>query len=262
MMKDLIRQVVNVVLTAAVIFVNYLANGLPLGGKNTGEIAAYFNQEPTLVKIIPAPYAFSIWGLIYIGLIAFVIYQLLPSQRENQISRSIGWWYALSCVGNIVWIFVWHMTDTVWSFIPMFLILASLIMVYLKAGIFNKNASPMEKLFYFVPFSLYLGWITVASIVNISSTIVLVPQLREFFLGIVDASMWSVIILAAGMAISGLNTLTRKDYVYPLVTIWAYVAIAVRNGFSSNIGITALVCSGIILFCALYAIYWQSKPAK
>lgn len=261
-MKDLIRQVVNAVLTAAVIFVNYLANGLPLGGKNTGEIAAFFNQDPTLVKIIPAPYAFSIWGLIYIGLIAFVIYQLLPSQRDNPVSRSIGWWYALSCIGNIVWIFVWHLTDTTWSILPMLLILVSLIMVYLKAGIFGKNASSMEKLFYFVPFSLYLGWITVASIVNISSTIVVVPQLRDFFLGITDATMWSVIILAAGMAISGLNTLTRKDYVYPLVTIWAFIAIAVRNSFSSNIGTTALVCSGIILLCVLYAVYWHLKPAK
>lgn len=261
-MKDLIRQITNVVLTASVIFVNYLANGLPLGGKNTGEIAAYFNQDPTLVKIIPASYAFSIWGLIYVGLLAFVIYQLLPSQRESPVARSIGWWYALSCVGNIVWIFVWHMTDTTWSILPMLLILVSLLMVYIKAGIFGKNASPMEKLFYYVPFSLYLGWITVASIVNISSTIVLVPQLRDFFLGITDATMWSVIILSAGMAISGLNALTRKDYIYPMVTIWAYIAIAVRNSFSSSIGITALVCSGIILICALYALFWQLKPAK
>jgi translocator protein len=89
-MKDIIRQAVNVLATIAVLTVNGLANALPFNDLTTGEVSDRFD-----VYFVPAGYVFSIWGLIYLGLIAFTVYQALPSQRENPRLRRIGYWYAL-----------------------------------------------------------------------------------------------------------------------------------------------------------------------
>ena len=103
MKKDIVRQVVNLLATVATITINGLANALPLNGQTTGEISDRFD-----VYFVPAGYVFSIWGLIYLALSAFAVYQALPAQRENPHLRRIGYLFALSCVANSAWIFLWH----------------------------------------------------------------------------------------------------------------------------------------------------------
>ena len=102
-MKDTLRQISVVLTILATIVVNALANALPINGQNTGQISDRFH-----VYFVPAGYVFSIWGLIYLGLIAFAIFQALPSQRENPRLRKVGWWIALGGLANIAWIFLWH----------------------------------------------------------------------------------------------------------------------------------------------------------
>ena len=99
-MKDRLRQIAVIVSIAGTIIVNALANTLPINGQNTGEVSDRFQ-----VYFVPAAYVFSIWGLIYIGLIVFAIFQALPAQRENPRMRSIGWWVVLGGLANSAWIF-------------------------------------------------------------------------------------------------------------------------------------------------------------
>jgi hypothetical protein len=96
MKKDIIRQFVNVLAVVAVLVVNGLANALPLNNQTTGEISDRFQ-----VYFVPAGYVFSIWGLIYLGLLAFAVFQALPAQRDNPRLRRVGYLFAASCVANI-----------------------------------------------------------------------------------------------------------------------------------------------------------------
>ena len=103
MNKDRTRQLVNVIVTVITVAINALANALPINGQNTGEIWNGFQ-----VHFVPAGYVFSIWGVIYLGLLAFAIYQALPAQGSNPHLRRIGYLYALSGVMNSLWILLWH----------------------------------------------------------------------------------------------------------------------------------------------------------
>ena len=96
-------QAVNILAVVAVIAFNGLANALPLNGLNTGEITDRFD-----VYFVPAGYVFSIWGLIYLGLILFAVYQALPAGQSNPRLAQLGFLFVLSCVANIVWLFLWH----------------------------------------------------------------------------------------------------------------------------------------------------------
>jgi len=252
--KDNLRQIINVVATAAMIFVNYLANALPIGGKNTGELAGLYYNDPVRVSIIPSPYAFAIWGLIYLLLAFFVIYQALPSQKGNEISRKIGWWYSVTCLFNIMWIFFWHLLDHVYSIIPMLFLLLSLIMLYQKLETGKAGVSLVDRLAYKAPFSIYLGWITVATVVNVSVFIVTVPSLHQFFLSIASAEIWSILVLVVATLIGSATAFVKKDYLYPLVLVWALFAIATRNDFSSTISIISIICASLMLIDSIVVV--------
>ena len=103
MKRDIFRQLAVIITTVFTLIVNGLANALPLNGRGTGEISDSFN-----VIFVPAGYVFSIWGVIYLGLLAYSIYHSLPSQRTNPLLRKTGWLVALSSIFNGAWIFFWH----------------------------------------------------------------------------------------------------------------------------------------------------------
>jgi hypothetical protein len=220
MNKDRVRQIVNVIAVIAVLVVNTLANTLPINGLNTGEISDRFD-----VLFVPAGYVFSIWGLIYIGLIAFAIFQALPAQRENPRLRRIGWLFLLSCLANIGWLFLWHYEQFVLTVPVMLILLLSLIAIYLRLEIGQGDASTGERLTTHLTFSVYLGWITVATIANITQTL--------WYLGWngapLAAAWWAVIMLAAGILLAFLMYVNRRDWAYILVLVWAYAGIAIRQ---------------------------------
>ena len=221
MKKSVIRPILNLLGVVAVLIVNGLANTLPLNNLSTGEISDRFN-----VFFVPAGYVFSIWGVIYIALIAFGIYQVLPSQRENPRLEKIGYWFLLSCLANVAWLFCWHYELFALSLVMMLILLTSLIIIYLRLDIGIKKVSTKEKWFVNIPFSLYLGWITVATIANVTS---LLDYYDWSGWGISD-QMWTLIMLFAVAIIGAVMSLTRADVVYCLVLIWAVVGIAVKHG--------------------------------
>ena len=140
MSKDTIRQYVNLLSVILALTVNILASTLPLNGQNTGEISDRFQ-----VYFVPAGYVFSIWGLIYIGWIAFTIYQFQPAQKKNERLRRLGYLFALSNVANAAWLFCWHYNQFGLSVIVMLALLGLLIASYLRL---NVNYSLVQHIEY------------------------------------------------------------------------------------------------------------------
>mgnify|MGYP000920188152 CR=1 FL=1 len=126
-MKGTVRQFVVILAALAMIVVNVLANALPINGQNTGEISDRF-----AIYFVPAGYVFSLWGLIYIGIIAYLIYPALPAQRNDARMEAIAGPFVLSSVANIVWIFLWHYNVFPATVLAMLVFLASLNVIYLR----------------------------------------------------------------------------------------------------------------------------------
>jgi hypothetical protein len=206
-MKDIVRQIAVLLSTIAVIVINGLANALPLNGQGTGEISDRFD-----VYFVPAGYVFSIWGLIYLGLIGYSIYQVLPAQRENPRLQRTGWLYVVSCAANIVWLFLWHYEVFELTIVAMGALLLLLIAIYLSLGTGRTPASLAETWLVRVPFSIYLGWITVATVANVTS---LLDYLNWGGWGI-GPEVWAVIMLVAGAVIASAVSITRAT----LPTCW------------------------------------------
>lgn len=239
MKKDAIRQIVNLVALAATVVINGLATSLPLNGQTTGEISDRFD-----VFFVPAGYVFSIWGLIYLGLTAFGIYQALPAQRENPRLRSIGYLFAVSSIANVAWIFLWHYEVFPLTLVAMVILLVSLIAIYLRLDIGRVKVSSAERWFVDLPFSIYLGWITVATIANATS---LLDYLNWNGWGI-SPEIWTLIMLFAASVIASAVSLTRGDVAYMLVIVWAFAGIAVKHQA------TPMVAWGAWISAALVAI--------
>jgi hypothetical protein len=220
MRKGIIRQWATVLAFGAMVAVNGLANALPLNGQTTGEISDRFQ-----VYFVPASYVFSIWGLIYLGLAIFAVFQAPPACRDDPSLCRIGHLFAASCLANMAWLFLWHYEQFPLTLLAMLSLLVLLIMIYLRLGIGRIAASSAEKWLVHIPFSIYLGWITVATIANVTS-------LLEYWnwggWGISDEA-WAIIMLVAGGSIASAVNLTRGDTAYMLVIVWAFVGIAVKH---------------------------------
>ena len=241
---------INILFFVLTVIVNSLAgNTTILGGKLTAEIS---DANPTLIT--PAGYVFSIWGIIYILLGSFVVFQALPSQQGKGFQKSVGWLFVLSSIANIVWLFLWQFEYLSFSVVVIFLLLATLILIYLRLNIGKSAVSLREKLAVHVPFSIYLGWITIASIANVS--VFLVSENWDGF-GI-GAETWATLIIVVALILTVLVLATRKDIAYSLVIIWALVGIAVKQSGNQNI-VTLTEASAIIVLVALAATILLSK---
>jgi hypothetical protein len=218
-MKNTFRQVLVVLVIVATITINVLANALPINGLNTGEISDAFN-----VYFVPAGYVFSIWGIIYIGLIAYAIYQALPSQKDNPRLQSTGWWVILGGLANSTWIFLWHYQQFVGTLGAMLVLLASLIAVYLRLGTSLTRVSKAETWLVRVPFSIYLGWISVATVANFSDVLDFIGWNRWGL----SAGTWMIAILGVVVILAALMNFLRRDVAYAAVLLWALAGIAVK----------------------------------
>jgi hypothetical protein len=219
MSKDILRQFVVIFTFVFTLVSNGAANALPLNGRETGEISDSFN-----VFFVPAGYVFAIWGVIYLALLAYTVYQSLPAQRANPRLRATGWLFALSNIANGAWIYFWHYGLYELSLVTMFTLLALLLAIYLRLNIGKVRFSAVEKWTVSIPFSIYLGWITVATIANITAVL----SYLGWTGGGISGETWTVILLIAGLVIAGLMAFTRSDIAYILVLVWAFVGISVR----------------------------------
>jgi benzodiazapine receptor len=241
-MRDIIRQITVILGTLAVIVVNALASILPLNNQTTGEISDQFE-----VYFVPAGYVFAIWGLIYLALIAYSIYQALPAQRDNPRLRRVGYLYVLSCAANIAWLYLWHWERFPLTLIAMVALLLLLIGIYLMLGIGWTPVSRAETWLVRVPFSIYLGWITVATVANATTLLESIGWDRWG----ISAVAWAVIMLVVAAIVASLVSITRGDLAYVAVIVWAFAGIAVKHSDTRAVAITAWVTAGIVVLTLL-----------
>jgi hypothetical protein len=234
----------NIIAYVLTVLVNSLAGSTTiLGGRNTAQVS---DTNPTLVT--PAGYVFSIWGVIYILLGVFVVFQALPAERVKNFQKSIGPLFILSSILNIAWLFLWQYEFLSLSVVLMFLLLATLILIYLRLNIGKSKSPTREKLAVNLPFSVYLGWITIASIANVSVTLV---SMKWDGFGI-SPETWATLIIIVAMVIALLVIATRKDIAYGLVIIWALVGISVKQSGNQSVVTTAEI-GAIVLAILLIA---------
>lgn len=240
--QDTTRQVANVIAVVAAFGVNILANLAPIGGMTLGEISQTIFGN---VLITPADYAFSIWGLIYLGLFAFAIYQALPSQRENPELRRLGYWLGVSSGAQILWIFLFQLQFFTWSFLAMLLILLPLIRIYTQLRIGQRNVPRKQRWFVHFPLTIYLAWISVATILNGAITLIDLGWNG----GNIPPQVWTAIMMVVGSAIAITLSVERADVPFPAVFLWAIVAIIVRHLELPIISVTGAILA--ILFTLL-----------
>jgi hypothetical protein len=253
MNSNKLKQLYVILALLATIVINGLANALPLNGLQTGEISDRFE-----VYFVPAGYVFAIWGLIYLALIAYAGYQALPAQRQNPKLQAIAYLFVGSAVANIVWLFLWHYEVFPLTIFAMLAILACLIAIYLKLDIGRAQVSAGEKWLVHVPFSIYLGWITVATVANATS---LLDYLNWSGWGI-SPQVWAVIMLAVATLLAGLMSFTRGDVAYSLVLMWAFAGIAVKHANNSLVAPSSWIATGLVGLLLVVGVIWKRSKGS
>lgn len=235
--SERIKQLLVVIATAGVIIFNWFAAKGLLGGIETGAVS---DKYPTLIT--PAGYAFTIWSLIYLGLIAFGIYQALPSNTTRFSSfRTV---YILSCAANCAWLYFWHQEAMLICAAIIFLLLATLAFINIKL-----KTTDLTGEFWLVkfPFGLYFGWVTTAAILNVAVALVYLQVQVSGSFAVFSAAILIFIATALGVIIR----FKLNNAFYPLAIAWALTAIAVKQSGQTLIVAASAVGVIVLLIAAL-----------
>jgi hypothetical protein len=250
MSKDTLRQIANALSVVLALTINILASALPLNGQSTGEISDRFQ-----VFFVPAGYVFTIWTIIFVGWIAFAIYQFLPAQKENPRLQKLGYWFALSGVFNAAWLFCWHYNLFGLSVLVMLALLGTLIASYLKLDVGRAPVSSGERWIVDIPFGVYLGWISVATVANITSWLY---SINWNGFGIVP-QVWAVIMLGVASLVGLGMALTRRDAGYLFVFVWAFAGIAVKQAAEPLVANSAWAATILALGLAVFSLIQRQR---
>lgn len=255
--KSTVLKIMVAVSFVAMVIVNYLAQMLPINGVTPGQVS---DSMPNLFA--PAGLTFSIWGLIYLSLAAFSVYQFGFKKEYMQpaLLDKVRAVFVISSLANIAWIFSWHYGNIVLSVFLMLALLLSLIFIHMTLD--KARLSKTDKVFYRLPFSLYFGWITVATVANITALLVRAGWDRFGW----SEQAWAIIILLVAMAIGTATMVIRKDIAYGLVLVWAYTGILIKHispstfagAYPAVIG-TVIACLVVYGAAEVYTVYSMRK---
>ena len=250
--SGLLQAIATLTAIVATFAVNSLSNFYPPGGMNVGEISNTLFQE---VAIIPANYAFIIWGVIYVGLIAYGMFQLQPAQRKDWSIRHVNRYLIVACLAQVGWIYLFTLRWFWLSVVAMIIILLALILAYESLGVGRVTTTLRRQWLSHIPFSLYLAWISVATIVNVACAL--------FASGLQgNSTIWTVGMLIVGTILAILVTRFRTDTTFVLVFLWAYGAIAQRQQDNTVILGTAIVGAIAMLGQLLLSRRHQGKRTR
>lgn len=244
-MKFLSLNIFAAVGYVAMVVVNFLANALPINDRTTGAVS---DGYPNLFA--PAGITFSIWGVIYLQLAGYVVYQFVgKDEKIGGLLKQINPFFIATSLANIFWVFAWH-----YDYIGVSALLMTgllILLIRISDILRNQRFNSTQKLFIRTPFSLYFGWITVAAIANIT---VFLVSIGWNGWGIADY-VWTSIILVVGALIGVLRMLKDENIAYGLVLLWAYLGILYKHlspqGFGGeypNIIATVILCLGFFAF--------------
>ncbi|HSM83434.1 MAG TPA: tryptophan-rich sensory protein [Nodosilinea sp.] len=226
-------------IVGAVVF-NTLFNRFPPRGQNVGEIA---NTVLSGVLITPANYAFAIWGLIYLGLFAYAVYQFAPERRQSAQIQRVNALLIAACIAQVIWIWLFSLLQFGWSIVAMLGILGPLIGIYLTLNIGRERVSRQRRWMAHIPFSLYLGWIAVATIVNVASAL----YASSWGGWGISSVTWTVAMIVVAAVLAEVVIYQRQDVAFTLVFVWALVAIAQRQSAIPAIRWISLIVAGVLL---------------
>lgn len=219
---------------------------------------------------VPSGLTFTVWGVIYIGLLAFTIYSTIvlfkKKEEESYFIDKMGIEFIVASIANISWIFLWHYQSdasymVLFSLIAMLVLLASLLTMYIRLKIGRNDVSQKEKWFVHIPISLYLGWITIATVANATAFLVDLDINKGFInvtnlLGLSEV-YWTNLMLIVATIITLLMLFFRKDLAYSLVVIWAFVGIILNRfevGSGEPLEVTATAIIGIVLIVIMFGV--------
>jgi len=261
-MKEFIKShrihLVVLVSTVFALVMNLLAIALPLNGRSTQAISDSFR-----VFFVPAGYVFSIWSVIYTAIIIFAIYQILPRGRKDIRLNRLRLPFILSNLLNGIWIIWWHYGIVELSSITMLLLLGTLIYIYGQIPYWSDTMGRIFRWTTAFAFSLYLGWISVATIANLTVQLYILGW-NGLGLG---GEYWAglLCLVAANLAINLLWI--RRDYIYASVIIWSLIGIFIKFSNIPALAITAVAAVGLIVLFVLYFLYkelsgWLKREYK
>lgn len=242
-----ILQVLIAVAFIGTVAVNALAVTLPIAGRDTGELSDLY---PNL--FVPAGLTFSIWGVIYILLGAFTVFQMRDifsrEKKEMTFLGKAGPLFLLSSAANMGWIIAWHYEKVFLSLLIMLVLLGSLLAIYVRLNIGRGKRSRTEKVLVHIPFSIYLGWITVATVANTTAFLVDAGWGR---FGLSEV-FWTVAMLAIAAVITLLMLATRSDVGYSLVVLWAFIGIMIRRFAVDSVTIQPVFITLIVTMALIF----------
>jgi hypothetical protein len=226
--------------------VNFLANYLPINGVTTADVSDSFP-----VLFTPAGYVFAIWGLIYLLLIGFTVYAALPSQQNNPRLARVGYLFSVSNLLNATWIFLWHYRLFSLTLLVMVGLLVTLIAIYVRLGIGRQKAARVERALVDLPFSVYLGWITVATVANTTDFL----YYQGWNGGALGPQPWTIVMILIASLLAVLMIHFRGEIAYPLVLVWAFIGIAQKQAPYPSIVVAAWgTAVALVIFIALQTI--------
>ncbi len=233
------------------IVVNMLAVLLPLNGKSTASISDQFQ-----VYFVPANYVFSIWSLIYLGLIGFTIYQFVLKPAQYKIVKEIAPAVILTGVFNSIWLFMWHYEYFAWTLPLMLALLVSLIFIVVKLQKVKESDKPrFFDLLIKLPFSIYIGWITVATVANATDILYLL-QFNGFGM---QPQLWAAIMMLIAGILGLIGIKKNGDFAYAAVIVWAVTGIGVKFSNEFIITTAAIVVACFLLIGALLKQFYPEK---
>ncbi len=236
----MIIKYLNILVFVVMVAMNFLANALPINNKTTGQLSA---QYPNL--FVPAGITFSIWGIIYLMLLAFLVIQFLGQNKD--LVAAIGWAFAISCLLNAAWIISWHYEMLPLSLIIMLGLLVALIII-------NQRLLHFSPGFPRAVFGIYLGWICIATIANVTALLV---DYNWGQWGLTQQS-WAIIMIAAGAIISGVAMYKLDNPFMGLAVMWAFIGIILnRQSDYPSIAIMAFIGVAAIGAVTLILLYRQ-----
>lgn len=248
-----ILAICNIIALIATVFINYLSNTGIFNGNTMKTVSdKYFNY------FTPAGYAFSIWGLIYLGLFGFVIYtgRVLFKKTQDETLLKIGWWFVLSCIGNSLWVMAWLFDYTGLSVLIMLVMLMSLIKILTAVG-FQKSSTKHYACVY-LPFSVYLGWISVALVACVSAYL---TKINWTGFGI-SAINWAIIMVIVAGLVNLFMISIKNIREFGFVGIWALLAISVSNvanGGPASIIYTCYVVSAVLFIAIVIGFFKRNR---
>ncbi len=216
-------QISNGIAFVSMIFINYLSNTGLINGNTNASVSREVQNLFT-----PAGYAFSIWGLIYLLILGFVIYQglgLFKKSLDNDTASKVGIWFVVSCLANSLWLFAWLHEQLLISVLIMMLLLTSLLKIHLKTHLLKDKVSINHTLCIRLPFSVYMGWISVALIANIAGFL---TQIDWNGFGL-SAVFWTLAMIFIAGVLKLFVTWKRNIPEFAFVGAWALAAIAIAN---------------------------------